>query len=74
VCQTRNSHFISKQAYNKGVVIVTCEKCNNKHLIADHLDWFKDFNEKTIEEMMAKKGEVVLKVKPVSDKVFEYSE
>lgn len=74
LCQTRNSHFISKQAYEKGVVIVTCENCENKHLIADNLDWFKDMKEKNIEEMMAKKGEVVLKVKPVSDKLFEYTE
>jgi DNL zinc finger len=74
VCQSRNSHFISKQAYEKGVVIVTCESCENKHLIADNLDWFKDMEEKNIEQMMAKKGEMVLKVKPVSDKVFEYSE
>jgi DNL zinc finger len=74
VCQSKNSHFISKQAYEKGVVIVTCESCENKHLIADNLDWFKDMEEKNIEQMMAKKGELVLKVKPASEKVFEYSE
>ncbi|CAB3382267.1 Hypothetical predicted protein [Cloeon dipterum] len=70
VCSHRNSHFISKHAYEKGVVIVTCEGCKNRHLIADHLGWFQDFQEKNIEEMMAKKGQVVQRVKAI----FEYSE
>jgi len=41
ICQHRSFKNISKIAYEKGIVIVLCKKCRNKHLIVDHLDWFK---------------------------------
>ncbi|KPV74187.1 uncharacterized protein RHOBADRAFT_44671 [Rhodotorula graminis WP1] len=39
-CGHRSSHEFSKRSYDKGVVIVQCPGCNNRHLIADHLHWF----------------------------------
>lgn len=62
-CDTRNMKHITKQAYYKGVVIVICDGCNNKHLIADNLNWFSDMNgKKNIEDIMAEKGETVQKI------------
>ncbi|GAA5900572.1 hypothetical protein JCM8208_000538 [Rhodotorula glutinis] len=39
-CGHRSSHEFSKRSYDKGVVIVQCPGCDNRHLIADHLHWF----------------------------------
>jgi len=58
-CQERNSYTISKLAYEKGVVIVECQKCKNNHLIADNLKWFRDQNT-NVEDLLRERGEKLL--------------
>ncbi|KAK0534478.1 hypothetical protein OC834_001868 [Tilletia horrida] len=57
-CGHRSTHEFSKQAYTRGIVIVQCPGCQNRHLIADHLGWFTETADepKTVEEMVAAKG------------------
>eukprot|EP00056_Hartaetosiga_gracilis_P014478 m.240677 g.240677 ORF g.240677 m.240677 type:complete len:235 (+) comp15742_c0_seq1:41-745(+) len=62
VCDTRSSQTFSKKAYHEGVVIVTCPGCKNNHLVADHLNWFDHIEGRTIEEILASKGEAVSKI------------
>ncbi|KAI0698382.1 DNL zinc finger-domain-containing protein [Cytidiella melzeri] len=62
-CDTRSTHEFTKRSYERGIVIVQCPGCKNRHLIADHLSWFKDSTEdgklRTIEDLMKAKGEKV---------------
>ena len=37
VCDTRNSHSVTRLAYRKGVVIAQCKGCYSRHLLADNL-------------------------------------
>ncbi|XP_061184613.1 DNL-type zinc finger protein-like [Saccostrea echinata] len=59
VCDRRTSKTFSRTAYTKGVVIIKCEGCQNNHLIADNIGWFKHVKGRNIEEILAEKGEEV---------------
>jgi protein import protein ZIM17 len=61
VCTTRSAKTFHKFTYQRGVVIVRCEACKTLHLVADHLGWFEGA-QKTIEEILAAKGENVLRI------------
>ncbi|KAJ3111812.1 hypothetical protein HDU96_005324 [Phlyctochytrium bullatum] len=65
VCNTRSHKTMTKQAYERGVVIIQCDGCKNRHLIADHLGWFDTTQGPlgTIEEIMARKGEGVVRLR-----------
>jgi DNA-directed RNA polymerase subunit RPC12/RpoP len=54
-CDTRSAKTFSKQAYEHGVVIVTCPGCESKHLISDQLGWFGEQG-KTIEDIARERG------------------
>ncbi|KAJ2797195.1 hypothetical protein H4R21_004418 [Coemansia helicoidea] len=49
---------MSKQAYQSGVVLMRCDGCKNRHLIADNLGWFRD-KRVNIEDLMREKSEEV---------------
>lgn len=54
-CDTRAGKAFSKQAYEHGLVIVTCPGCDSRHLIADNLGWMGDNG--NIEDIMREKGQ-----------------
>ncbi|CBQ67388.1 related to ZIM17-Zinc finger Motif protein, mitochondrial [Sporisorium reilianum SRZ2] len=60
-CGHRSSHEFSKRSYTKGIVIVQCPGCKNRHLIADNLSWFteREGEPRTIEQMIEAKGGTV---------------
>ncbi|KAG5459291.1 MAG: DNL zinc finger-domain-containing protein [Olpidium bornovanus] len=51
---------MSKLAYTKGVVLIQCEGCSNRHLIADNLGWFRD-KKVNVEDLVRENGEVIRK-------------
>jgi hypothetical protein len=54
-CDTTVQKMVTRHSYERGVVIVRCDGCENLHLIADHLGWFED-ESRTIEDIVASKG------------------
>jgi len=45
VCETRAVKQFSAQAYENGVVIIRCPRCESLHLVADRLGYFSDKEE-----------------------------
>ncbi|ORY69171.1 DNL zinc finger-domain-containing protein [Leucosporidium creatinivorum] len=39
-CHHRSTHEFSRRSYEKGIVLIECPGCGNRHLIADNLQWF----------------------------------
>ncbi|KAI5475394.1 zinc finger, Zim17-type [Pseudohyphozyma bogoriensis] len=72
-CGHRSTHEFSRRSYEKGIVLVECPGCGNRHLIADNLSWFsqtpspahpngQEFGKesrRTVEDLMREKGEQV---------------
>lgn len=42
VCRHSLSKTFNRQSYEQGLVIIRCDSCENLHLIADNIGWFKD--------------------------------
>lgn len=71
VCKNRTTKLMSKMAYEKGLVIIVCDSCKSKHLIADRLGWFNTSSSGNsgepgstdIEKIMQGKGEKVTRGK-----------
>ncbi|KAG7192611.1 uncharacterized protein KQ657_001711 [Scheffersomyces spartinae] len=68
VCNTRSSHTLSKQGYEKGSVLIQCPGCKNRHLIADNLRIFRD-NNFNLEQVLKLQGDSFST--SVGDLVFE---
>ena len=60
-CETRAVKCFSRQAYERGIVILTCPGCSSRHLIADNLGWFGDNT--NIEAVLQEKGQAVQRLK-----------
>ncbi|KAK1224009.1 hypothetical protein PQX77_013104 [Marasmius sp. AFHP31] len=77
-CGTRSTHEFTKRSYERGIVLVQCPGCENRHLIADHLGWFKESTEegklRTVEGLLRAKGEKIKRGRMGANGDIEYSE
>ncbi|RDB23766.1 Uncharacterized protein C24H6.02c [Hypsizygus marmoreus] len=77
-CGERSTHQFTKRAYQTGIVLIECPGCKNRHLIADHLGWFKDGTKdgklRTVEDILREKGEKVKRGRIDAGGVVEYTD
>ncbi|KAF8159872.1 DNL zinc finger-domain-containing protein [Crassisporium funariophilum] len=77
-CDERSTHQFTKRSYTKGIVIIQCPGCKNRHLIADNLGWFKDSTEegklRNIEDILKARGETVRRGRMDVGGVVEYTD
>jgi len=75
-CNRRSTHTFTRRAYERGIVIVQCPGCEKRHLIADHIGWFKEITEdgkqRTIEDLLRDRGEKVRRGKLDADGLIQY--
>jgi hypothetical protein len=45
ICDHTLQKTFTRQSYEHGVVLIRCDSCENLHLIADNLGWFKDLTD-----------------------------
>lgn len=57
VCSTRSVKTVSRESYEKGVVVARCGGCDNLHLLADHLGMFGE--KFSVEDFLTARGEEV---------------
>jgi len=60
ICDHRNTHMISRLAYQQGIVIATCPGCGSRHLISDQTGLL-DFGKWDVEQL-ANSGESVVRL------------
>ena len=60
-CNTRAAKRFTRLAYETGVVIIQCPGCQNRHLIADNLGWFREAGT-NVEALLAEKGEEITRL------------
>ena len=61
VCNHKMTKTFTKKSYHTGVVIINCDNCNNNHLIADNLGWFRE-KSVNIEDLAREKGDQAVRV------------
>ena len=60
-CGHKDVKTCTKKAYNESVVIIKCQNCEENHLIADNLGWFRD-EKVNIESLAKETGDVAVRV------------
>lgn len=54
ICSQPSQHTMSHHSYTKGLVIIECPSCQQRHLIADNLGWFPGEPRNVVEEICQK--------------------